>query len=101
MSLLIGLLAVAAQVILPMAASLSAKNRGQTVGIIFTGILVGILAARVFSGYITEWLGWRYVYGISAFMVLCTALMIKFSLPSVPVLFEGSYTQLLKSTLDQ
>ncbi len=101
MSLLIGLLAVAAQVILPMAAGLATKDRGQTVGIIFTGILVGILAARVFSGYITEWFGWRYVYGISAFMVLCTTVMINFSLPNVPVQFEGSYTQLLRSTLDQ
>lgn len=101
MSLLIGLLAIAAQVILPMAASLDKHNRGRTVGIIFTGILIGVLAARVFSGYIAEWLGWRYVYTISALMVLVTALMIQFTLPEVPVQFAGNYKQLLQSTLAQ
>jgi predicted MFS family arabinose efflux permease len=101
MSLLIGLFSVAAQVILPMAASLDKQNRGRTVGIIFTGILIGILAARVFSGYITEWFGWRYVYGISAAMAFCTALMVQFSLPNMLPAFEGSYAGLLRSTLAQ
>jgi len=101
MSLLIGLLAVAAQVILPMAASLDKENRGRTVGIIFTGILVGILSARVFSGYITGWLGWRYVYGISAGMVLLTAIMVLQSLPDVSAQFAGNYAQLLSSTIAQ
>jgi len=101
MSLLIGMLAVVAQVLLPMAASLDKVNRGRTVGIVFTGILAGILAARVFSGYIAEWLNWRYVYGISAAMVLATAVMIQFSLPNVPAQFEGHYGILLRSTLQQ
>ncbi len=101
MSLLIGLLAVAAQVILPMAASLDPANRGRTVGIIFTGILVGILAARVFSGYITDWLGWRYVYGISAALVFTTALLVKFSLPDAPSHFKGHYGELLRSVVGQ
>ena len=100
-SLAIGLSSVAAQVILPMAASLDKQNRGRTVGIIFTGILIGILAARVFSGYITEWFGWRYVYGISAGMVFCTALMVQFSLPNVPPAFGGNYAALLQSTIAQ
>jgi predicted MFS family arabinose efflux permease len=101
MNLLIGLLAVAAQVILPMAASLDTRNRGRTVGIIFTGILIGILAARVFSGWIAEWLGWRYVYGISAGLLFITMLMIRFSLPGVAPGFRGNYIELLKSTLAQ
>jgi len=100
-NLLIGMVAVAAQVILPMAASLDKVNRGKTVGIIFTGILVGILAARVFSGYIAVLLGWRYVYGISAAMVLATALMIHFSLPDVRPQFSGNYGELLRSTILQ
>jgi MFS family permease len=72
-SLLIGLSAVAAQVILPMAASLETKNRGKTVGIVFTGILIGVLSARVFSGFVAEHLGWRYVYWLSAlfFFFIC------------------------------
>ncbi|MDN5627047.1 MAG: MFS transporter, partial [Weeksellaceae bacterium] len=73
-SLLLGLTAVAAQVILPMAAELSGNEKGKNVGIIFTGILVGILMARVFSGYISEWSSWKVVYYISAgFTVLSLA----------------------------
>jgi predicted MFS family arabinose efflux permease len=101
LNLLIGLLAVAAQVILPMAATLDNQNRGRTVGFIFTGILIGILAARVFSGYIADWFGWKYVYGISAVMVLFTALLMYFNLPDVRTQFSGNYGQLLKSTLLQ
>ncbi|MEO6915423.1 MAG: MFS transporter [Chitinophagaceae bacterium] len=100
-SLLIGLAAVIAQVILPMAASLDKANRGRTVGIIFTGILVGILAARVFSGYISGWLGWRYVYGISAMMVFAVALVTYFFFPDAQTQFSGNYVQLLRSTLFQ
>jgi predicted MFS family arabinose efflux permease len=101
MSLLIGLLSVAAQVILPMAASMDPVNRGRTVGIIFTGILVGILGARVISGYIAEWLNWRYVYGISAGMVLAITVALQFSLPNARQEFSGNYVQLLASTLQQ
>lgn len=101
MSLLIGTFAVAAQVILPMAAGLDPVNRGRTVGIIITGILIGILAARVFSGYIADWYGWRYVYGISSVMVLFTAVMVRVALPKVPKQFGGNYVQLLQSTLSQ
>ncbi|HSC36918.1 MAG TPA: MFS transporter, partial [Chitinophagaceae bacterium] len=97
MNLLIGVFACAAQVVLPMAASLDAKNRGKTVGIIFTGILVGILAARVFSGYIGATLGWHYVYGFSAVLVLVAALLVRYSLPDVQPGYGGHYGQLLGS----
>jgi predicted MFS family arabinose efflux permease len=100
-SLLIGLCSVAAQVILPMAASMDKVNRGRTVGIIFTGILIGILAARVFSGLIAGWFNWRYVYGVSAGMVTSSAALIYVSLPNAKPGFEGHYGQLLASTLLQ
>jgi len=101
MSLIIGVCSVAAQVILPMAASLETKNKGKTISLIFSGILIGILAARVFSGFIADWLGWHYVYAISSVMVLVTALMIHFSLPNIKQDFTGNYTSLLQSALQQ
>lgn len=100
-SLLIGMFSVLAQVILPMAATLAQENRGKIVAQIFTGLLVGILVARVFSGFVTAYLGWQYVYLISAAMVLGTALLMKADLPTVPAQFTGSYGGLLKSTLQQ
>jgi len=100
-SLAVGLFAVSAQVILPMAASLVSENRGKIVGIIFTGILVGVLAARVFSGFITEWLSWRYVFGISAIMVALSAILMQTDFPSGKDRFAGSYAELLQSTFGQ
>ena len=100
-SFLIGVFSVVAQVILPMAASLVKENRGKTVGQIFTGILVGILVARVFSGFISGWLGWQYVYIFSAIMVLGTTVLMQTDFPSMPERFNGNYVGLLKSTIAQ
>lgn len=101
MCLLTGATAVIAQVILPMAAGMDPENKGRNVGIIFTGILTGILAARVFSGYIATWLNWRWVYGISAGMVLVAGIFLQRVLPDMPRTFTGTYAQLLQSTLQQ
>ena len=99
LSFFIGLCSTPAQIILPMAASMDSANRGKTVGKVFSGILVGILGARVLSGLVSEWLGWRYVYGISAGMVLIVTLLLKLYLPAIAPTFKGSYLKLLGSTL--
>lgn len=99
LSLLIGLCSTPAQIILPMAATMNPGNRGKTVGVVFSGILTGILGARVLSGLITGWLGWRSVYFISAGMVLSVLVLQKIYLPEVPPKFKGNYLKLLKSTL--
>ncbi|MEH1793395.1 MFS transporter [Nostoc sp.] len=101
LSVAIGITTVSAQVILPLAASIDRVTTGQTVGNIFTGILIGVLGARVFSGYIAEWLGWRYVYGFSAVMILIVSGLLKIYLPNVKNDFNGYYLELLKSTLEQ
>jgi predicted MFS family arabinose efflux permease len=101
LSVMISIFSVSVQVIMPMAAGLDRKSRGKTVGTIFTGILIGILAARVFSGSIAEWFGWRYVYGISACAILIMVILMKLSLPEVENHFEGSYIKLLSSALHQ
>ena len=100
-SLLLGLTAVAAQVILPMAAELSGNEKGKNVGIIFTGILVGILMARVFSGYISEWSNWKMVYYISAVFTLFSLAFVHFRLPNIKPVFQDSYLKLISSSFYQ
>lgn len=97
----IGFLSVSAQIILPMAATLNKTNRGKTLGTVFSGVLIGILSARVFSGLIAHWMGWRYVYLISAGLVLIIDVLIFLFLPAVPADFEGNYLQLMTSVLQQ
>ncbi|MEH2249336.1 MFS transporter [Nostoc sp.] len=101
LSVAIGIATVSAQIILPLAASIDRVTTGQTVGNIFTGILIGVLGARVFSGYIAEWLSWRYVYGFSAVMILIVTILLQIYLPNVKNEYSGNYLDLLKSTLQQ
>jgi predicted MFS family arabinose efflux permease len=101
MCLCVGAASVIAQVILPMAAGMDPENKGKNVGIIFTGILTGILAARVVSGYVATWLNWRWVYGISAGLVLVAGVALQVMLPNIKPAFEGNYMRLLGSVLQQ
>jgi len=101
LSILVSLFSVSVQVIMPMAAGMSTVNRGKNVGTIFTGVLIGILAARVFSGAIADLLGWRYVYLISAGAVGLSTLLLMLYLPHTTSRFSGNYTQLLGSALQQ
>lgn len=101
LSILIGALSVSVHVILPMAASIDSAQKGKTLGTIFSGILIGILAARLIGGFVADWLGWRFVYGFSALVTLIIALLIKISLPDIRSEFNGRYFQLLRSALLQ
>jgi predicted MFS family arabinose efflux permease len=101
-SLFLGIVSVSVQVLLPMAASLAPKDKkGASVGTVFTGLLTGVLLARVLSGGIAEWLGWRWVYGISAGMILTVVVLVFATLPDTPAHHAGSYLSLLRSTVKQ
>lgn len=100
-SFCIGLFSVAAQVILPLAASLDRVSTGSTIGKIISGILIGILAARVLSGFVANSLGWHAVYMIACALVLIIFFLLYKYLPDVESNFTSNYLQLLKSTLFQ
>jgi len=98
----IGLLGVSVQIVVPMAASLALPTgKGRVVGMVFTGTLTGILAARVVSGYIAEWLGWRWVFGFSMLLILMVTLLFIVFLPNVKSTHSSHYLSLLCSTLQQ
>lgn len=99
-SFIIGVCSTPAQIILPMAATLGKENRGKNVGIVFSGILCGILGSRLISGWLTDLWGWQSVFVFSAVLVSISILLLFFLLPEVPIKFKGSYLGLLKSTLE-
>lgn len=102
LSLLVGFFAVSAQIVIPMAASMSGKEKGRVVGTIFSGLLTGILLARTLSGYITDWFGnWHSVFAFSAILVFGCMVMISKNLPSIVPNFSKSYASLLYSSIDQ
>lgn len=97
----IGLSSVVPQMLVPLAAQLSApEERSKNVGIVMSGLLIGILGSRVISGYIGLHLGWRSVFYLAACAMLVLWLFIFLLLPDVNPTFKGGYKSLLKSTLD-
>lgn len=97
-SLLIGITSIVPQLILPLAASLSAQEqRGKVVGTIMSGLLVGILLSRTLSGFIGELFGWRSMFWIAAGICLLIFFVIQNKFPVNKPQFEGSYGELIKS----
>ncbi|MGO4822742.1 MULTISPECIES: MFS transporter [unclassified Flavobacterium] len=97
-SLLIGITSIVPQLILPLAASLSAaEERGKVVGTIMSGLLVGILLSRTLSGFIGEVWGWRSMFWIASGIGLALFFVMKKQFPYSKPVFEGSYGKLLES----
>jgi predicted MFS family arabinose efflux permease len=97
-SLLIGITSIVPQLILPLAASLSApQERGKVVGTIMSGLLVGILLSRTLSGFIGDILGWRAMFWIASGLCLILFFIIKKQFPINKPVFTGSYKQLIGS----
>lgn len=72
--IVMGLLAVVAQVLVAYAAVLATPSqRGQAVGTVTSGIVLGILLARFTSGLIADLAGWRAVYFVSSGLMLSLA----------------------------
>ncbi|WP_248919215.1 MFS transporter [Pseudomonas entomophila] len=79
---LTGLFSVVAQVLVPLAAALSAPaQRGRAVGTLMSGLLLGILLARTAAGFMAELGGWRSIYVLAAVLMAITALALYRSLP--------------------
>jgi predicted MFS family arabinose efflux permease len=101
-SLLIGVLATVAQDIVPLAADLAApERRGRIIGTVMSGLLLGILCSRTFSGVIAEHLGWRAVFFAAATLVAVIAVILLFALPAPPPRSSLRYVDLLRSMAAQ
>ncbi|MFJ8825292.1 MFS transporter [Streptomyces sp. NPDC102467] len=97
-----GLLAVVTQTLVAFAASLApAAGRGRVVGLVTSGVVIGILLARTASGLLADLAGWRSVYVASASLTAVLALILYRVLPrhgaAAPTALR--YGQLLRSTI--
>jgi len=98
--LAVGLLGTAmTQGLIAYAASVASESeRGRVVGAAQTGVFIGLLLSRVFSGAISDVTGWRGIYFCAALMMLLLAWPLWRGLPAVPVSSNGlSYARLLAS----
>ncbi|WP_438804191.1 MFS transporter [Paenibacillus oleatilyticus] len=96
---LVGLLAVVTQALVAYASTLAAPaERGRVVGLVTSGVVIGILLARTVAGTLTDLAGWRSVYFVSAGLTVLMAGLLFRVLPredhgKVPM----TYPQLLRS----
>lgn len=100
--LAVGLLGTAmTQGLIAYAASAAAPHeQGHVVGTAQSGVFIGLLLARVFSGGISDVAGWRGVYFCAAIIMLMIALPLWRRLPRLNVQpVSMHYSQLLASML--
>lgn len=81
-AMFIGLGSVAAQILVPYAAHLATEERrGQAVGNVMSGLLLGIMLARPIASFVTDLWGWQAVFILSAIITALLAIVLAIVLP--------------------
>ncbi len=94
----IGITSVIPQIFMPIASLYSKpEHKERNVGIVLSGLLTGILASRVVSGFVGEWLGWREMYLIASVMMFISGLVVLKVFPETQPTFNGRFVDLLKT----
>ncbi len=97
-SFLIGFASVIPQLFVPMAARLSDEaHRGRAIGIVMSGLLIGILGSRTISGVVGEYYGWRAIFYVAAGLMVLLFILLHYKLPKLNPTYNGSYWSLFKS----
>ncbi|KAJ3999822.1 MFS superfamily [Lentinula boryana] len=85
LSFLVGVFSVTPQVLLPLTADLAPPSRRATaMSIVFSGLLFGILIARVFSGLIAQFADWRITYYMAIGIQWVLVLVLFWNVPDYP-----------------
>ncbi len=97
---LVGMLSIAAQYTLPMAAALSPPHRrGSVIGVVMAGLLTGILGARTLAGFVSDIAGWRAMFVIAAAIMTLVAVLVRFTFPKLEATSSLGYGALMRSLL--
>jgi predicted MFS family arabinose efflux permease len=96
----VGVTTVSGQILTPFAGDLADdKSRGRILGIVVSGLLTGILGARILGGLIGGTAGWRSVFAIAAGIMVVLAGLIWRMTPEVPAKMAAPYGSLLRSVI--
>ena len=99
-SVLIGLMASVTHIALPMAPELVPhERRGHAIGTVMTGLLLGVLLARTFAGWVSGVAGWRSVFILAAVMNAAFVPLLYKVMPRMEPLQKLSYKQTMRSLL--
>ncbi len=97
-SVLIGLMASVTHIVLPMAPELVPnERRGQAIGTVMTGLLLGVLLARSFAGWLARGTGWRTVFFAAAVMNVAFVPILYRMMPSREPAHSLTYRETMQS----
>lgn len=99
LSFFIGVVTCVPQILIPLAADLAPPaKRASAISIVISGLLFGILLARVLSGLVAEFVTWRVVYYLAIGLQAAIFAMLYGLLPDFPVRNHGlTYWAILRS----
>ena len=81
----IGATSMAPQILIPLAADLAPPSkRASVISIVFSGLLFGILIARVLAGVIAQYVTWRVVYYLAIGVQCAVVAMLWATIPDYP-----------------
>ncbi|MBV8379230.1 MAG: MFS transporter [Paucibacter sp.] len=81
-TLALGMVSVAAQVLVPFAAHLAPpEHRGRVVGNVMSGLMTGIMLARPVASFIAQLSAWHVVFFTATAAMALLALMLRLNLP--------------------
>ncbi len=102
-SFAVGFTSVVPQLIIPFAAQLAdPKERGKIIGTVMSGLFIGILVSRTFSGLVGEYWGWRMVYFIASALMIILAIslskLLPLCLPTSSMKYKELFTSMMSLT---
>jgi predicted MFS family arabinose efflux permease len=97
-SVAVGITSAVTHVVVPIAPELVEPHEsGKAIGMVMTGLLLGVLLGRAASGWVATLTGWRGVFLLAAAMTAVFIPLIRWYLPPMPPMRAVSYRAALAS----
>ncbi len=76
---------VTPQLMLPLVGEMAPPHRRATaLSVVVSGMLLGMLCARLLAGVVAQFIGWRYIYWISFALQYLILILLYFFMPDYP-----------------
>jgi predicted MFS family arabinose efflux permease len=97
-SAILGAATIVPQLVVPFAAHLAPpEERGRVIGVVVSGLLIGVILSRSVSGFVAGYVGWRSTYLFAAGAMAILAVMLRLGLPHEAPDVDLRYGELLRS----
>ncbi|RVX73282.1 hypothetical protein B0A52_02924 [Exophiala mesophila] len=85
-----GVTTVTPQLMLPLVGDMApAHRRATSLSIVVSGMLLGMLTARLLAGIVAQYIGWRYIYWISFALQYLILILLYLFMPDYPATNPG------------